>query len=297
MATHDAVVLDCRNNGLRAGNMFEEDCTVKAKDIIVQNQYMYTSSMLFRKEVLQMDDFFLNVGIGDYPCLLYALSKGRIYYFARIMSVYRLFHEGSWSHSMMETDAKWGQEVLLLSFFKKYQEYTHGKYEVDIVVRMQKSILNILESGKQFSKDEFFARLRKCEMKLASNYDFIFRELERLWMQLYDENYIDRNIVDFAGKYQKIYIMGAGKYAGIIAKQLYNFGISFDGFVVSNDQPKQDGYYGKPVWKMERISDDCGTTGVIVGINPVIWDEIILTLSEAGIKNYICPFLIWNFHM
>ena len=86
--------------------------------------------------------------------------------------------------------------------------------------------------------------------------------------------------------------MGAGKYAGIIQRQLKQHKINFEGFVVSNNQNADKTYFDKPVWKFNDFPLDTKDVGIIIGINPIIWNEILDTLKETGFKNYICPFLL-----
>ena len=85
--------------------------------------------------------------------------------------------------------------------------------------------------------------------------------------------------------------MGAGRYAGILAKQLKYQGIDFEGFVVSNNHETIKRYMEKPVWKMKELLNHKNEIGIIIGINPIKWDEIMYTCEEAGVKNYMCPFL------
>ncbi|MCI9141169.1 MAG: hypothetical protein HFH87_00935 [Lachnospiraceae bacterium] len=85
--------------------------------------------------------------------------------------------------------------------------------------------------------------------------------------------------------------MGAGKYAGIIAKRLGYYGLPFEGFVISNNQPQKKTYLEKPVLRFRELIFDVEDTGIIIGINPTKWEEIESTLKEAQISNYICPFL------
>ena len=51
-------------------------------------------------------------------------------------------------------------------------------------------------------------------------------------------------------------------------------------------------YKGKQVWEIQEIPYNICETGIIIGINPVIWSEIESSLRGSGITNYICPFLM-----
>lgn len=55
-----------------------------------------TASMVVRREVMLKDPLFPTCDVGDYPLQLFALTKGKIYFFNNNMSVYRYLHKGSW---------------------------------------------------------------------------------------------------------------------------------------------------------------------------------------------------------
>ena len=291
MAVHDALNVDCRNYNMKPGSIYEKDCVVPAGDIIVQKKYMFSASMLYRREVLQMKDIFLDAGIGDYTSMLYSLTVGDIYYFSRIMSVYRQHHKGSWSDAFIQSEReRWRHSILMIDFLVKYNEYTKRKFEVHVISRIQKSASAVLDSCNEMDEKTFRGTYDKYVGKLSRKYINIFYQLERLRRQLFDENFIDEAVYQFINKYHKIIIMGTGKYAGIIARQLDNKGVVFEGFVVSNNQEVEESYMNKPVWKWEMMPHDKKRTGILVGINPIIWEEIISSLNEAEIRNYICPF-------
>ena len=86
-------------------------------------------------------------------------------------------------------------------------------------------------------------------------------------------------------------IFGAGDYARRMARQLKNNHVYFDGFAVSGSGDEKQEYFGKPVWKLKDISFRKKSTGIIVAINPIIWNQIYDSLEEDKITEYICPFL------
>lgn len=290
MTVHDAINFDYKNYEIKSGCIYDRDCEVSAEDIIVQNKYMFSASILCRKEVARMSDFFLEAGIGDYTTLLYSLTKGKIYYISRIMSVYRQHHEGSWSHSFLEEKNMLTHSVLIIDFLKRYNLYTNHKYEIYVINRIQKSVDNILNFCQKKSKEEFSKICKKYSEEMGAKYQETFEALRLLWMLLFDDQYLNDNILEFASKYKEVVIMGAGKYAGIIAKKLIYHKISFRGFIISDNQRSVISYLEKPVWKLRNFPFGLKETGIIIGINPVIWDQIMLSLNDAGGKNYMCPF-------
>ena len=253
---------------------------------------MFTASMVYRREVLQMDDFFLDSGIGDYPTYLYALEKGEIFYFSRIMSVYRQHHPGSWSSSFLSGEIRWPHSILMIDLLKKYNEYTNKKYDAYVRCRIQKSTMDIINLCTEMTWEEFMETSNSYFEKMNRKHEIIFKQINRLWRWLFDPNYVDKAIYRFKDMYQKIIIMGAGRYAGIVAEKLNNKGIMFEGFAVSDNQQTEGDYLGKPVWKLGSMPFDLTEIGIIIGINPLIWEQIVYSLEQAGAKNYICPFLL-----
>lgn len=294
MAVHDAVNVDYLNYVIKSGSAYDKDCMISARDIIMQNKCIFSASMVYRREVLQMDDFFVNSGIGDYPTLLYSLEKGKIFYFTRIMSVYRQHHEGSWSRSFMSGEIRWPHSILMIEFLMQYDKYTNKKYDVYTVSRIQKSAMDIINMCIGMSKEEFLETSDKNLQKMDQRYGNIFKQLNNLWLYMFDEDYMNEETFLFCKKFQNIVIMGAGKYAGIMAKKLHRKGITFEGFVISDDQQSEHNYLGKAVWKLSSLPFDLVDTGIIIAINPSIWEEITYSLMKVGAKNYICPFLFVN---
>ena len=48
---------------------------------------------------------------------------------------------------------------------------------------------------------------------------------------------------------------------------------------------------GKPVWKLSCMPFELKDTGIIIGINPTIWNDILFSLNQCKAENYLCPFL------
>lgn len=294
MSIHDGLDVDCRNNTIRSKSLYAKDCVIRPEEIITQRHVKVPSaSMLYRRDMLGIKNFFLQSGIGDYPCLLYCIEKGTIYYFSRIMSVYRYYHKDSWSETIsQDMVARVIQLVLTIDFLRKYNQYSEKKYEYCIKAKIQICVDDAINTlGKQ-SLDNVLEICRECDEKTEKKYHNIFKELERIWQQKYDENYLDEALIDFISNQERIFIMGAGCYASIVARQLISKKIDFEGFVVSDDQQTIEVYLEKPVYKLKEIQSVVDNIGIIIGINPIIWDQIMCSLENVEPKNYICPFLL-----
>ena len=91
-----------------------------------------------------------------------------------------------------------------------------------------------------------------------------------------------------------IVLYGTGVYSDIIEKIFEKLKIKIDGFVVSDDQKIDNSKKNKPIWKISKLPFEKESLGIVVSINPRIWDEIIYSLEKENIQDYICPFLFRN---
>lgn len=294
MSIHDGLDVDCRNNIIKSKSLYAKDCIIRPEEIITQRHVKVPSaSMFYRRSMLEIKGFFLQAGIGDYPCLLYCMEKGTIYYFSRIMSVYRFCHKDSWSESIsQDVVARVIQLVLTIKFLRQYNEYSGKKYEYSIKVKIQICVDDVIDTLGNQNLDNVLEMCRECDERTEKKYHNIFEELKRIWKQKNDEKYLDEALINFISNQERIFIMGAGSYAGIVARQLTSKKIDFAGFVISDDQQTIERYLGKPVYKLKEIQSDMNNIGIIIGINPIIWDQIMCSLKKIESKNYICPFLL-----
>ncbi len=292
MTVHDTIDMDYREYKVGARCLYTEDGIISADDIIMRRTIIPTASMVYRKELCKMDKIFLNVGFDDYPCLLYCLTKGSIYYFSRIMSVYRQYHEGSWSVSVRDINSFLFQNIWEIIFLRKYDKYSGGRYEKYVVSNIQTHVDAVLSLFRKMTQEAFLEFSKKYGGKSDIDYGKVYLEMKRLLAQISDVNYVDEDTFQFVQKHKKIYIMGAGKYAGILAGQFERHMIPFEGFLISKGQQAMQSYMDKPVWRLDEVSHHTKDMGVVIGINPVNWWNIVTSLQEADIQNYICPFLL-----
>lgn len=287
MTFHNYLVWDCKNNKMWPQMLNCCEGVIPDNQLIRQQVKVPTASRVYRRRIMEMEEvWWKNVGIGDYALLLYSLTQGSVYYFDRVMSVYRFCHEGSWSLSLQNKEFDLFHRIRIIDFLKKFNIYTEYKYEKACISATQEYV------------DGAIAIIRELGWPMGvlyqkgKDYVGILQELKRLMRQLSDETYLDENIISFLNKRLKIIIMGAGKYAGILAQQLINNNIDFEGFAVSEGQYKENTYFNKHVWEMGSLPFSSRNIGVIVGINPVKWEEIIEALEQTEVNEYICPFLL-----
>lgn len=300
MVSHDAVQLDYTNGYMEALEPYKEDKDLTPEELIIQPYgRLPTASLVCRKEALQMGDFFTTLGIGDYPLHLYCLEKGKVHYFNQVMSVYRFMHRGSWSarHYGDDRQKTFINLMELLDFILDYNVYTKRKYERYVISKAHSYVFHLLYSVFKFETAEkrlnnYIDVCREYDEKTGYIYHKFCGEIERIFLQTTQKKYYNPEIEKFAFSKKYIVIFGAGVYATILAKQMEYNHINFDGFVVSDNQNIEKYKQEKDIYKLRDLPYDKREVGVIVGVNPYIWHEVIQTLEIAEITSYICPFLL-----
>ncbi len=291
MTAHNEIVLDCKKFTVVSMNRNCGNSVLKANELIPQKILLQPSSRVFRRKAWKLNDFLKEFGIGDYPTILHFLEEGTIYYFDRIMAVYRHYSQGSWSENIsLSKKSALLSAVELIDLVEKYNDYTKRKYDVPCICQIQRMADSIIYWGEGLDEGTLIKICEECNIKKERKYRNIIGRLIKLHREISNVEYLDNIISEFVKKHSKIYIMGAGNYANIIAKKLEFYGMKYEGFIISNNQNIATEYMGKPVWKFKDI--DIKNIGIIIGINPVIWDEITCSLTEFDVENYICPFLL-----
>lgn len=294
LTAHNSIELDYKNRKIKALYPYEKDGKLSSENIIMQyGGNLPSASIVCRAEFIKMEEFFYEAGILDYPLQLNYLTKGTIYYFDRIMSVYRHYHNGSWGKEQISDRKKrLMHSIKMIHFLSQYNWYTDKIYEKYIISRRQGYLSYALNLYKDKTKEDFFTICDEVKKEMDIPYHSYFMKIKKAYVQINDENYCDQIIYDFVKKYSNIVIMGAGNYAGILARQFEHCGITFQGFVVSSNQVVKNNYMDKPVWNICDLPFNLKDTGIVIGINPSIYNQIIEALEEAEVENYICPFLM-----
>ncbi len=293
LVAHDAVCLNYRDYTIKAMQPYETDRKITAEEIIMQyNGNLPTASMVLRTEVIENEKIFWECGVGDWPLQLQCILKGKVYYFSRIMSVYRFLHDGSWEKKCEKENQVYFEHCIkIIDFLQKYNEYSNNIYSKYLTSRIQFYVSNVLDTFKNKGKDKFWEMENQLDIKSECKYNMILNELYRVFLQTFDENYYDKSLEVFVKRSKNIILFGAGNYAAKIVKQLKKKSVNFQGFVVSNIGYNRKVYFGKSVWNFDNIPFKSSEMSIIVAINPIMWNQLLDTLQENHITDFICPFL------
>jgi len=287
MVSHNALVVDS-NGEMKAKNPYLKEQQITVCELIRQRRgNLPTASLLVRKGIKDIDDFFLNYGVADWPLQLYSSEQGKIFYLDRIMSVYRSNHQNSWTSEYRNNIVNFLiHSIQIGQFLKQYDYYTHFRYQKYLISKIQTYVTAILEEAGE----QLLEICRECDEKSKGKYYSQISEIKRIYLQTVDAVFIDKSIEPFVRSNKYIVIMGTGKFAEMLSRQLYNHQINYDGYIVSQKEGR-DYFWDKPIWEVDDIPFEKKEVGVIIAINPIIWSEIYDTLWQSGYRKYICPYL------
>lgn len=287
---HDAVCVDYGDMTIYPLHPYIEERYLSEEEIIIQYHGDFpTASTMYRKDVFNVADWFMQSGVGDYSHELYAITKGKIYFLPRIMSIYRFRHEGSWSRTQnTDIEKRLLGNAKMIKFLRQYDEYTERKYHYAIVYRELLILLDSLYRCNDFNTGEMKKLVQQCNKKTANQYEKFFIQLEEVYKQTYEQNYYPISMKEFIKEYTHIYIWGAGKYGQRVANQLIHNNEDFEAFIVS--KPDKQEVMGKAVIGMEDISYPMESVGIIVAVNVHNWDKLRERFEKNGDINYIYPY-------
>ena len=267
LTAHNAILWNYSEGSVKAMTPFPSDREVPVEEIIMQyNGNLPSASMMARAEVVRHLKLFMGYSVGDVILQLCSCVEGRIYYFNRIMAVYRHMHADSWCEKFSyNPEHHISHCVEMTKFLEEYDRYTHFIYSKYIMSRIHLYIHSIIQLGQ-----ECFQEVMEKGIKVQDRDFYYWNEIKRIFLQSFDENYYDPDLKKFVQTHEHLVIFGAGDYARRMARQLKNNHVYFDGFAVSGSGDEKQEYFGKPVWKLKDISFRKKSTGIIVAINPII---------------------------
>lgn len=297
MYIHNAILFDCDNYTIRTRNPYVskgEKNVLPGEVILMSNGHPPTASFLHKRDLLDKPPFFLEAPVGDYSLLLYAILCGDIHYNARIMSVYRWHANGSHSKAMLSDQyLQFYHSFGLVQFCIKYNKYTDYKYYKWLSKMIRGFADPIIQNSKGNEKiDNLIKGCMDQGFGFSEDYFKYVLALEQLQKQTYDNTFVSPDLIRFVKQFKHILIMGAGNYAAKLAEQFSYNHIEYDGFIVSQRKENEGWYLGKPVWNLTGLPYGKESIGVVVGIKPVDWENVINSLDYARISNYYWPFLL-----
>ena len=133
--------------------MRDKDLTFK--DVIEEGgQSFQSSSLIYRKQFLSnRPDFFRvmnSIGVEDYPLAIYLAFSGKIKYFGKPMSVYRMMTENSWTKNNSNDDKLIIIYRAIIVMLNSVNTYTQGKYQDTISTIILRNEYKICLTSKNY---------------------------------------------------------------------------------------------------------------------------------------------------
>lgn len=292
MTGHSCVIWDCKTDEKRELKLSQEK-DISVSGLINDVENITTASIIIRHDMLDMDEFFYNVSVGDYPLKLFCLTKGKVHYFDKTMSTYRYMADGSWSEDQENNPSNYLTGLInIFVFMENYNNYTKKNYNICIKNMIEKKFSQIPIRFSKLSVIQFQNLCQKCDRKSELEAHKYYVRLIRLFKQHYDLAYLDTNVYDFIMKNRYVFIWGAGLYGKVMAKQISNNGLDFEGFIISDGQNGDKTYQSKTVWRWSELPYKKDESGIIIAAGVQYVREILMTLQNEDMRKVISPFIV-----
>ncbi len=178
MCCHSAGVVPMDNafRTVKILQPFRGSRILEAEEVISKKENIPTASLMFRTEYAKtLPLYYHDCPVGDIPIHLYMATKGTIYYFDEVMSMYRMGTAGSWGSSMDSEQAKqkWEKHYnQMQTLYDRFDESTDGRYALASAEAMKRNRflidlkLDKMEVVLDPANEKFLNELPETERKL-----------------------------------------------------------------------------------------------------------------------------------
>lgn len=283
MSLHNAVRYNDRTGEKTLLNTFEADgeySQEKQIQVGLGTDFPAYSSYVLRASLLKdMPEFFGNANVLDYPLRQYYASKGKVYYFHKPMSVYRVATPQSYM-SIAEKNQQFYNEyaIGMIGFFEKLNAYTDKEFN------------GILQRKMISDYYAFCASVPVKEgIEKAVTAGLDVEKVKRCY-EMISEAYLPQEIANLQEKKCNIFIYGTSRMAMICKKQMETHQVPFEGFVVSDGRPRNHEVETKKVFYLSEVIEQYSNVGIILAVQPINSPVIEKILREYGVENYCKPY-------
>ena len=294
MVAHGAYWWDCQTGKLKDYNPYNENRYLAEEEVILQPQgNLPTASLVMRRDVFIRDVKFPKCDVGDIPMQLYALCKGKIYYFNCQMSMYRYRHTGSWTKEIEGTFEKNSIHAYrMIHFMEEYDQYSHGIYHEFIRRRCAYYLYSRIYTYQFMDVNDYFDRMYKLKGKLERSERGLIKNQCRIF-ELFKENGVIRDSErEIILQFKYVVIMGTGDYSKYITHLLEANDISYVGYVVTTVAGNAN-LGGRKIWELHKYPYSREDTLVIVGISQNSEKSVMESLKKNEFYNVMTP--LWPY--
>lgn len=285
MCLHNAVMLDNETGEKRVLDTFPKDGTYSQEEQIsagMGSDFPAFASYMIRSDLLKnIPDFVFEGRVLDYPLRQYYANCGKVYYFEKPMSVYRVSVAGSYMKSCAENQQFYHTYTLeMINFFEKFNKYTNKKFDSLIQKKLMSDYmgycLSVSETEgmkKALEKGLDVKRIKDCYERLS-------------------EEYLDIGIKQVCKRADRLFIYGTSRIALRCKKQLDHAGIEFEGFVVSDGRLMEKMVEHKRVYYLSRVIAEYENPGFILAVQPANVGVLEEMMKKNHLDNYCKPYFL-----
>ncbi len=285
MCMHNAVKLNIRTGEKVLLNTFPKDGAYDQEEQIkagLGSDFPATASYVFRTDLLwEMPKFFSEPRSIDYFLRQYYASRGKIYYFQKPMSVYRVMVPDSYKTKTIENQAFCNEHVIAtIRFMEKFDIYTEKKFHSFLKKKIESDYFGYCTS---ISREE--------GIKKALERGLDVDKVQRCYGCL-DISVVSPSVLELSEKADTLFIYGTSRLALICRQQMENAGVEFEGFVVSDGQISSEILEGKKIYHLQEVLDKYSNPGFILAVQRVNADVIAEGLREKHKEHYCMPYTL-----
>lgn len=289
MTIHAAHWIDYVRNSEYDSHPFECSRYLTEEEIIMHNRHTPpTASYVYRINDLDMPQFFkLNI-TGDYALRMYEFTKGKIYYFDEVMSVYRYGRNGSWTQNRIDDPGySLPSYFELLRFLEEFNKYTEYKYNDIVTCRYKAYLCDSCLSDPSIPMDEYDIILRKSVPEGSDIVKKYEEQRNRVGAFIRGLYLFDESETKQINDSDHVVIFGCGKYSKYAEHVLKNNNVDFTGYVVSDGQENISEKSGKEVWQLCKYPYDFNKTVFVIGVSQAQELEIRRILKNYSVNKII----------
>lgn len=279
MCMHNAIQLNCLTGEEKLLNTFPKEGTYSQEEQVkagLGTNFPALASCVFRTECLKdMPEFFLKASGVDYAYRNYYANCGKVYYFDKAMTVYRMAVPDSYmSQVRKKQDFYNTYTIQMILFYEKFNTYTKNKFR------------HILENKIISDYLGFCTSIQKEEgLKKASEFGLDVERVKKCY-RLIADNYLNEGVRKLQQQTKHLFIYGTSRMGMVCGRQMDYAEIPYEGFVVSDGQIAPEVFEGKPVYYLSDVAANYEKPGFILGIQPINVQEVIDILGTLNLHHY-----------
>lgn len=128
---------------------------VSVEEIIMGGGPQFATNSIMERSIYSKNrpSFYFNVSIGDYPTMINAALKGKVYYIDEVMSSYRFAAKGSWTErKFSDIQNKIVHLKEIAKMLREVDEYTEYKYHDCIEKKILQNEWDLLIEQNKFKQ-------------------------------------------------------------------------------------------------------------------------------------------------